>query len=72
MLRSRYTGFARINLLKKIKVGGKWRFCPAVVEPGRRLSDKVRVKGTSQHIYKLASSGKMPETFQMPDEDSAG
>ena len=46
MPRSRQAlGFGRVNLLKKIKIGGKWTFCPAVVEPGRRLSDKVRVKG---------------------------
>jgi hypothetical protein len=38
-------GFGRVNLLKKIKVGGKWTFCPAVVEPGRRLNDLVRVNG---------------------------
>jgi integrase len=38
-------GFRRVNLLKKVKVDGAWRFCPAIVDPGRRLSDKVRVHG---------------------------
>ncbi|HEY4053073.1 MAG TPA: hypothetical protein VGL74_04990 [Terriglobales bacterium] len=33
MPRSRQAlGFGRVNLLKKIKLGGKWTFCPAVVE----------------------------------------
>lgn len=46
MPRSRFAlGFGRVNLIKKVKVDGKWRFCPAIVDPGRRLSDKVRVKG---------------------------
>jgi integrase/recombinase XerD len=38
-------GLGRVNLLKKVKVDGEWKFCPAVVEPGRRLNDAVRVKG---------------------------
>src|SRR5438093_10013350 len=46
MPRSRHAfGFGRVNLLKKIKVDGKWTFCPAVVEAGRRLNDLVRVNG---------------------------
>jgi len=46
MPRSRFAlGFGRVNLLKKVKVDKDWRFCPAIVDPGRRLSDKVRVNG---------------------------
>jgi integrase len=35
----------RINVLKKIKVDGKWRLCPAVIEAGGKLKDRVRVHG---------------------------
>jgi integrase/recombinase XerD len=46
MPRSRFAlGFGRVNLIKKVKVDGEWRFCPAIVDPGRRLSDRVLVKG---------------------------
>ena len=46
MPRSRHAfGFGRVNLLKKVRVGGEWKFCPAVVEAGRRLNDLVRVHG---------------------------
>ena len=46
MPRSRQAfGFGRVNLLKKVHVGGEWKFCPAVVEAGRRLNDLVRVNG---------------------------
>jgi integrase/recombinase XerD len=36
----------RVNLIKKIKVAGSWRFAPVVPEPNGRLKDKVRVNGT--------------------------
>lgn len=36
----------RVNLIKKIKVGGAWRFAPVVPEPNGRLKDKVRINGT--------------------------
>ena len=36
---------ARVNLLKKVKVNGQWKFCPAVVESNGRLRDKVRTAG---------------------------
>jgi|SRR5581483_1482139 len=46
MPRSRFAlGFGRVNLIKKVKVDGEWKFCPPIVDPGRRLSDKVLVKG---------------------------
>jgi hypothetical protein len=45
MPRSRFFGFGRVNLIKKVKVGGEWKFCPAVVEPGRKLNDLARVNG---------------------------
>jgi hypothetical protein len=38
-------GFGRVNLLKKVNIGGEWKFCPAIVEAGRRLNDLVRVNG---------------------------
>lgn len=36
----------RVNLIKKIKVAGSWRFASVVPEPNGRLKDKVRVNGT--------------------------
>lgn len=36
----------RVNLIKKIKVDGTWRFAPVVPEPNGRLKDKVRINGT--------------------------
>jgi hypothetical protein len=36
----------RLNLIKKIKVGGAWRFAPVVPEANGRLKDKVRINGT--------------------------
>ena len=46
MPRSRHAfGFGLVNLLKKVNVDGEWKFCPAVVEAGRRLNDLVRVNG---------------------------
>lgn len=35
----------RVNLIKKIKVDGAWRFAPVVPEPNGRLKDKVRING---------------------------
>jgi integrase/recombinase XerD len=35
----------RVNLIKKIKVDGSWRFAPVVPEPNGRLKDKVRING---------------------------
>ncbi len=35
----------RVNLIKKIKVDGAWRFAPVVAEPNGRLKDKVRING---------------------------
>jgi integrase len=41
----------RINILKKVKVDGSWKLCPAVVEPSGKLKDKVKVKGrTETHV----------------------
>lgn len=45
MPRSRSFGFGRVNLIKKVKVDGEWKFCPAVVEHGKKLNDLVRVRG---------------------------
>jgi integrase/recombinase XerD len=35
----------RVDLIKKIKVDGSWRFAPVVPEANGRLKDKVRVNG---------------------------
>ena len=35
----------RVNLIKKIKVEGSWRFAPVVPELNGRLKDKVRING---------------------------
>lgn len=35
----------RVNVLKKVKVNGIWKFCPAVLETNGKLKDKVRVNG---------------------------
>ena len=32
----------RVNLLKKVKVNGDWKFCPAVLESDGRLKDTAR------------------------------
>lgn len=45
MSKARHFGWGRVNLIKKVKIGGEWKFCPAVIEPGRKLNDLVRVKG---------------------------
>ena len=36
----------RVNLIKKIKLDGRWRFAPVVAEANGRLKDKVRINGT--------------------------
>jgi integrase len=35
----------RVNLLKKIKVNGAWRFAPVIPESNGKLKDRVRVNG---------------------------
>jgi integrase/recombinase XerD len=35
----------RVNILKKVKVNGIWKLCPAVMEPNGKLKDRVKVKG---------------------------
>lgn len=40
-----YGAETRVNILKKVKVGGNWNLYPAVVEPNGKLRDKVRVRG---------------------------
>jgi integrase len=44
-LRDSATAKARVNILKKVKVDGQWKFCPAVLEANGRLKDKVRIDG---------------------------
>jgi hypothetical protein len=36
----------RVNLIKKSKLDGSWRFAPVVPEANGRLKDKVRINGT--------------------------
>lgn len=35
----------RVNVLKKVKVEGTWRLCPAVVEANGKLRDRIKVNG---------------------------
>ena len=35
----------RVNVLKKVKVNGAWKLCPAVVEANGKLRDRVKVNG---------------------------
>src|SRR5260370_5951531 len=35
-----------INLIKKIKLGARWRWAPAVLEPNGKLKDRVQVNGS--------------------------
>jgi hypothetical protein len=35
----------KVNVLKKVKVDGQWKLCPAVVEPDGKLKDRVQVNG---------------------------
>jgi len=39
---------ARVNVVKKVKVDGQWKFCPIVLEANGRLKDKVRVDGRTE------------------------
>jgi hypothetical protein len=39
---------ARVNVVKKVKVDGEWKFCPVVVESSGRLRDRVRVNGNTE------------------------
>ena len=39
---------ATVNVLKKIKVSGQWKFCPVVVEAGGKLKDRVQVNGYAE------------------------
>jgi integrase/recombinase XerD len=34
----------RVNILKKVRIDGVWRLCPAVIEAGGKLKDRVRVR----------------------------
>ncbi len=38
----------KVNVLKKVKVDGQWKFCPAVVETDGRLKERVRVNGRTE------------------------
>lgn len=35
----------RVNVIKKVKVNGQWKFCPAIIESSGRLKDRVRSNG---------------------------
>ncbi|HKR30245.1 MAG TPA: hypothetical protein VJT08_07195, partial [Terriglobales bacterium] len=34
---------ARVNILKKVRIDGVWKLCPAVIEAGGKLKHRVRV-----------------------------
>jgi integrase/recombinase XerD len=36
---------SKVNVLKKVKVGGQWKLCPVIVEAGGKLRDRVQVNG---------------------------
>lgn len=38
----------KVNVLKKVKVDGKWMLCPVVVEPSGKLKDRVQVNGRAE------------------------
>jgi len=38
----------KVNVLKKVKVDGKWKLCPVVVEPSGKLKDRVQVNGRTE------------------------
>ena len=38
----------KVNVLKKVKVDGKWQLCPVVVEPSGKLKDRVQVNGRAE------------------------
>jgi integrase len=50
MLQSRASSASRtsVNVVKKVKVNGQWKFCPVVVESTGRLKDRVLVNGRSE------------------------
>jgi len=33
----------KVNVLKKVKVGGQWKLCPVIAEAGGKLKDRVQV-----------------------------
>src|SRR5215472_1692975 len=38
----------KVNVLKKVKVDGYRKLCPAIVEPGGKLKDRVQVNGHAE------------------------
>ena len=38
----------KVNVLKKVKIDGQWKLCPAVLEADGRLKDRVQVNGRTQ------------------------
>jgi integrase/recombinase XerD len=38
----------KVNVLKKVRVDGKWKLCPVVVEPSGKLKDRVQVNGRTE------------------------
>ena len=37
-----------VNILKKVKVGGVWKLCPAMLDASGKLKDKVRVDACTE------------------------
>jgi hypothetical protein len=51
MLELRHTAAPklRVNVLKRVKVNGQWKLCPAVIEANGRLRDRIRINGHTEN-----------------------
>lgn len=38
----------RVNVVKKVKVDGQWKFCPVIIESSGKLKDRVRTNGNTE------------------------
>jgi hypothetical protein len=38
----------KLNVLKKVKVDGQWKLCPAVLEADGKLKDRVQINGRAE------------------------
>src|SRR5712692_1090 len=48
LLSQKFHPSLRVNLIKKVKVGGDWRFAPVVPESNGKLKDKVLINGQAE------------------------
>ena len=62
----------RVNLIKKIKLDGSWRFAPVVPEANGGLKGKVRINGTIEvHterylLHRVARARQAMPSFRHP------